>query len=158
MADEPRTYSPSKVEATRARMQGLGAGQSDMDQQQDPSRERIATAADRPEPFDTEAGFSQSGDPPQTADFGEETTEAREPEPRSFDTAPEPHMVGTPANVDPHNLGEADNPELDWGESEPGAVHGATNTRRPIKTEAERGQGPKTRSRNKQIVSGRPYD
>ena len=64
-----------------------------------------------------------------------------------------PKVPSTP--VDPHDLSEADNPQLDWGESETGALHGQTHTRRPIKTEAKRGQGPKTRLLNKDIVSGR---
>lgn len=63
-----------------------------------------------------------------------------------------------PAKTPPlsaHDINEPDNPQLDWGEAEPGALHGQTHTRRPIKTEAERGQGPKTRLKNKDIVSGR---
>ncbi|HEX5378630.1 MAG TPA: hypothetical protein VFW47_08645 [Phenylobacterium sp.] len=60
-----------------------------------------------------------------------------------------------PVPLAPHDIDEADNPQLDWGEAEPGAQHGRTHTRRPIKTEAERGQGPKTRLLNKDIVSGR---
>ncbi len=41
-------------------------------------------------------------------------------------------------------------------EDEPatGAQHGETHTRRPVKTEAERGQGPKTRAANKERVKG----
>ena len=33
-------YSPSTVEVNRARVQGVGMGQSDLDRQQDPDRER----------------------------------------------------------------------------------------------------------------------
>lgn len=63
---------------------------------------------------------------------------------------------GLPTNVDPHDLGEADNPQADWGEATDGAaVHGANHTRRPLKTEAERGQGARTRKLNKDIVSRR---
>ena len=69
----------------------------------------------------------------------------------------DPRFVGVPAGVDPHAYDQGDSPQLDWGEADPAAVHGATNTQRPVRTEAERGQGPKTRSRNKQIVSGKPY-
>lgn len=76
-------------------------------------------------------------------------------ETRSF--APEPAMIGTPASVDPHDFQDGDSPQLEWGEPATEAQYGANHTRRPIKTEAERGQGPKTRSRNKQIVSGKPY-
>ena len=35
-----------------------------------------------------------------------------------------------------------------------GAQHGETHTRRPIKTETARGQGPKTRAANKERVKG----
>ncbi len=63
---------------------------------------------------------------------------------------------GTPANVDVHDLGQEDKPEAAWGgETEEGAVYSANHTRRPIRTEAERGQGLKTRKLNKDIVSRR---
>jgi hypothetical protein len=35
-----------------------------------------------------------------------------------------------------------------------GAQHGENHTRRPVKTEADRGQGPKTRAANKERVKG----
>ncbi|HUZ14432.1 MAG TPA: hypothetical protein VMU93_16505 [Caulobacteraceae bacterium] len=35
-----------------------------------------------------------------------------------------------------------------------GALHGENHTRRPVKTEADRGQGPKTRAANKERVKG----
>ncbi|MES2342635.1 MAG: hypothetical protein V4597_13320 [Pseudomonadota bacterium] len=73
------------------------------------------------------------------------------------DTNPEKPFIGTPAGVDPHDIEGRDSPQLDWGGSEPGALHGVNHSRRPIKTEAERGQGPKTRLRNKEIVSGKPF-
>jgi hypothetical protein len=64
--------------------------------------------------------------------------------------------TGTPPNVDVHKLGEADNPEDDWAEPAPeGTVFSQNHTRRPAKTEAERGQGAKTRRANKDIVSRR---
>jgi hypothetical protein len=63
--------------------------------------------------------------------------------------------ASTPPNVDVHKLGEGDNPELDWGEPEPGAVHSQTNSRRGVKTEAERGQGARTRQANKDQISRR---
>lgn len=63
---------------------------------------------------------------------------------------------GTPANVDVHDLGQPDQPQEDWGEAaQEGVVHSANHSRRAIKTEAERGQGAKTRKLNKDIVSRR---
>ncbi|HEY9236692.1 MULTISPECIES: hypothetical protein [Phenylobacterium] len=119
MPDKPRSYSPTTQEANRARQQGAGMGQRDLDQQASPGRP--------------------------------------EQEPRSFDTEPNAALHGSPANLDAHDLEEDDNPQLDWGEADPDALHGQTHTRRPVKTEASRGQGRKTRARNKQIVSGKPY-
>jgi hypothetical protein len=64
--------------------------------------------------------------------------------------------TGTPASVDVHDLGQADKPEQDWGdEADENLAHSANHTRRGIKTEAERGQGSKTRQANKDIVSRR---
>jgi hypothetical protein len=65
---------------------------------------------------------------------------------------------GVPSNVDIHKLGQSDHPEQDWGE--PGdagaeAVFSSNHSRRPLPTEAERGQGRKTRQANKDIVSRR---
>jgi hypothetical protein len=37
-----------------------------------------------------------------------------------------------------------------------GAIHGQNHTRRPIKTEADRGQGPKTRAANRERAKGSP--
>jgi len=63
---------------------------------------------------------------------------------------------GTPPSVDVHNLGQEDNPQQDWGEQAgPDAVFSTNHTRRPVRTEAERGQGAKTRRMNKDIVSRR---
>ncbi len=63
---------------------------------------------------------------------------------------------GTPANVDIHDLGQRDVPEEAWGEAvDEGAMHSANHSRRAIKTEAERGQGAKTRQLNKDIISRR---
>jgi hypothetical protein len=63
---------------------------------------------------------------------------------------------GTPPNVDLTKLGQRDNPEEDWGEApDAGAQHGANHTTRPDRTEAERGQGRKTRQAQKDIVSRR---
>jgi hypothetical protein len=135
MADEDRTFSPSEAQVNRGRMQGLGVGQKEMDLQRDPNRDQRATDPQRTEPFDTdleasrdEAGLSEAGD------LG----------------------AGTPANVDIHDVGQSDNPEQAWGEpADEGAMHSANHTRRGIKTEAERGQGAKTRQLNKDIVSRR---
>jgi len=64
--------------------------------------------------------------------------------------------ASTPPNVDVHDLGQPDNPQEDWGpEGDPQMLHSANHTRRPIKTEAERGQGAKTRRANKDIISRR---
>jgi hypothetical protein len=63
---------------------------------------------------------------------------------------------GTPANVDIHKTGDDDNPEADWGEAvDQGAEFSANHTRRSEKTEAERGQGAKTRKLHKDIISRR---
>ena len=64
--------------------------------------------------------------------------------------------AGTPANVDIHKLGQDDKPEQAWGESAgPDATFSSNHTRRGEKTEAERGQGAKTRTANKDLVSRR---
>ena len=63
---------------------------------------------------------------------------------------------GTPPNVDVHKLGQGDRPQEDWGEpADEGAVFSSNHTRRPERSEAERGQGRKTRRANKDIVSRR---
>lgn len=66
--------------------------------------------------------------------------------------------AGTPAGVDIHDLGQKDRPEEEWGEedvTDEGIMHSSNHTRRPIKTEAERGQGAKTRRMTKDIISRR---
>jgi len=64
--------------------------------------------------------------------------------------------AGTPAGVDVHDIGDEDKPEEDWGEeTDEAMMHSANHTRRPIKTEAERGQGRKTRTATKDIISRR---
>lgn len=120
MPDNPRSYSPTSQEASRAHQQGAGVGQRDLDRQASPGR------------------------PDQ--------------EPRSFANDADGAMQGASDGLETRDPEDIDNPELDWGEPAPDAVHGQTHTRRAAKTEAERGQGRKTRARNKQIVSGRPYD
>lgn len=64
--------------------------------------------------------------------------------------------VGTPANVDIHKLGQSDRPQESWDEpAAPDATFSSNHSRRPVRTEAERGQGRKTRQANKDIVSRR---
>jgi hypothetical protein len=63
--------------------------------------------------------------------------------------------AATPPNVDIHDLGQEDNPQEDWGEEVQESMHSGNHTRRPLRTEAERGQGAKTRRMNKDIVSRR---
>ena len=60
-----------------------------------------------------------------------------------------------PSSVGEPQLGQEDNPQEDWGDPMPEAVFSANHTRRPLRTEAERGQGAKTRQMNKDIVSRR---
>lgn len=75
------------------------------------------------------------------------------PEQRSFEGD---LGAGTPANVDLRKLGQSDNPEEDWGEpADEGTLFSSNHTRRAEKVEAERGQGAKTRTANKDIVSRR---
>lgn len=159
MADEDRTFSPSDVEATRARMQGLGVGQKEMSQQRDPNREEHATDPGRTEGFDPNL---QSGPPmehtPQILAGGRVEPGGGDAETPRGDGLDDGAWLGegTPANVDVHKLGERDTPENDWGEpADEGAVHGSNHTRRPDRTEAERGQGAKTRAHSKDIISRR---
>ena len=61
----------------------------------------------------------------------------------------------TPPQTSADPSGEGiDNPQEDWGGSARHAEHGANHTRRPEKTEAERGQGRRTVQRNREIVKG----
>lgn len=60
---------------------------------------------------------------------------------------------GTPPNIG-DDLEELDEGETD-GPPSYGAQQGRTHTTWPEKTEAERGQGPKTMARNKEINSGK---
>jgi hypothetical protein len=158
MAEENRTFNPSRVEANRAAARGLGVGQKEMDLQLDPGREKHATDPQRLEPFDThlDAGPRLEHTPevlpgatPDVLRAEAETDEADDPG--------KPWLgEGVPQNVDPHDTGDQDNPQNDWGDpADPGALHGANHTRRPLRTEAERGQGAKTRRLNKDIISRR---
>jgi hypothetical protein len=64
--------------------------------------------------------------------------------------------AGVPANVDLRKLGQKDNPQEDWGEApEAETQHGANHTVRPDRSELITGQGRKTRTANKDIVSRR---
>jgi hypothetical protein len=55
------------------------------------------------------------------------------------------------------DLGQEDRPQQEWGpDADEEALFSANHTRRPVRTEAERGQGAKTRKRNKDIISRRP--
>jgi hypothetical protein len=94
MPQDPRHDTPTTPEANRAREQGAGMGQRDLEAQRAPN--------------ETVAGEDRT-----IGDAVQDEVEA----------------------------------ELDTGDD-----------RRVIKAESQGGQGPKTRSRNKQIVSGKPYD
>ncbi len=51
---------------------------------------------------------------------------------------------------------QRDVPQEDWGEpADEGATYSANHTRRPAKTEADRGQGRKTRAAKKDEISRR---
>jgi hypothetical protein len=55
--------------------------------------------------------------------------------------------------VDTTAFDAGDSAQLDWGEPEPGATHGQTRTH--MHDRVDNAQGPKTRTRNKDIVSRR---
>lgn len=174
MADpNERTFSTDPAQANRAREQGLGQGQREMDAGRDPSRFQTATNPEQ-RSFDGDLEAPTNADRPAQADFGEtpaEGGEAREGEARRDGWGLDPNLgrdeagvgdvagdlgAGTPANVDVHKIGQGDRPQEDWGESAgEGAAHSANHSRRPNKSEAERGQGAKTRTANKDQVSRR---
>ncbi|MDB5447459.1 MAG: hypothetical protein JWQ97_2776 [Phenylobacterium sp.] len=157
MADEDRSFAPNTVQANRARTQGLGVGQREMDLQRDPGREEHAIDPERTEPFDThlEAGPPMEHTPQVLA--GDVVPPAAAEADDGAENEDKPWLgEGVPQNVDAHAVGDRDTPEDDWGEpAGEGALHGANHTRRPIKTEAERGQGAKTRQHTKDIISRR---
>jgi hypothetical protein len=162
MAEDPRTYQPSTPQANRGRMQGLGAGQKDMDAQQDPDRSLHATDPQRPERWDDEAAGEGQRDA-ETRSFGADdqdgggamSKEMPDRDAAGIDDAGD-LGAGTPPNVDIHKLGQEDDPQEDWGDpAAEGTMHSANHTRRGVKSEAERGQGAKTRRLNKDIVSRR---
>lgn len=154
MADEDRTFSPSTVSSNRTQMQGNGVGQEEMNRQRAPNRFQTATEEDRTEGWDNDPAGTDAGAPASAGSDG--IDEERSFEASGEDEPSEPRFGdGTPANLDPSDIGERDDPELDWGEAEPGAVFSSNHTRRGVKTEAERGQGPRTRARTKDIINRR---
>lgn len=67
-----------------------------------------------------------------------------------------PQAEARTAGIDPHRLGQRDNPQEDWGDApDEGTVHSSNHARRGEKTDAERAQGTKTRAHFKDIVSRR---
>ena len=65
-------------------------------------------------------------------------------------------MPDAPKTPGPERVSDEEVERLDpWDDGPPTrAQHGETHTRRPVKTEADRGQGPKTRAANKERVKG----
>jgi hypothetical protein len=162
MADpNERTFSTSEAEANRARQQGLGSGQREMDAQRDPNRFQTATNPQQ-RSFEGDLDDATNGDRPGEADFGEASGAGGRSQAAPTRSAAGINDIegdlgaGTPANVDIHKLGQDDKPEQEWGESAgPDATFSSNHTRRGEKTEAERAQGAKTRTANKNIVSRR---
>jgi hypothetical protein len=172
MADEDKTFETKTSAANRGQMQGLGAGREEMDKQLSPSRRQRATDPQRTEPFDESLDPTTNADRPSQADFAGQEPADRPSEQRSFQPGTSDLDdrnaagigdagdlgAGTPAGVDVHDLGQKDRPQEEWGEEltdEEGLMHSANHTRRAIKTEAERGQGAKTRRMTKDIISRR---
>jgi hypothetical protein len=138
----PSTFSATPAEADRARRQGLGEGQREMDAGRDPNRDPPAADLER-------RSFGAGVERPADADLDDRNA-------AGLGDVRGDLGAGTPPNVDVHKLGQEDNPEQDWGEAAPeGAVYSSTNNRRGDPTEAQRGQGAKTRAANKDIVSRR---
>lgn len=177
MADEDRTFETKTSAANRGQMQGLGAGRKEMDKQLSPGRRQHAPDPQRTEPFDQSLDPTTNADRPSETDFAGQGPADRQPadrppEQRSFQAQGSELDdrnaagvgdagdlgAGTPAGVDVHDLGQKDRPQEEWGEElsdEEGLMHSSNHTRRPIKTEAERGQGAKTRRMTKDIISRR---
>ncbi len=161
MSDQDdRRFEPSETDASRTRMQGGGVGAREMDQQRDPDRSQTA-ASPEPRSFaaDSDLDGATNADRPQAADFGD--TDLRAANGGGIAGADGLEAtgdlgVGTPANVDIHNLGQEDRPQEDWGEPAPeGTVFSSNHGNRGGRTELERGQGAKTRAANKDIFSRR---
>lgn len=150
MAEDDRTFRTSTPAANRAEQQGLGVGQREMDAQAAPNRDQHATDPQRLEPVGPDEGGSRDdrGAPGEGRSFDDRNA-------AGMDAAGD-LGAGTPAGVDIHDVGQDDSPEQDWGEAgDEGLSHSANHSRRGVKTEAERGQGAKTRQANKDIVSRR---
>lgn len=165
MADpKDRTFTTDEAHANRARAQGLGVGQKEMSAQRDPGRREGATNPEQ-RTFKGDMQAPTNADRPKAADFGEgsdrERPGSQEASGVSRNAADMDDVrgdlgAGTPANVDVHKLGQDDRPQEDWGEpADEGAVFSSNHTSRAERTEAERGQGSKTRQLNKDIVSRR---
>ncbi|MBW8815176.1 MAG: hypothetical protein JF588_17290 [Caulobacterales bacterium] len=158
MADpNERTFSTDEVQANRAREQGLGQGQREMDAGRDPSREQSATAPQQ-RSFDRDLDEPAADTLPAQAErrdgWGLDPNLGRDE--AGLGDVEGDLGAGTPANVDIHKLGQDDNPQAEWGEpADEGAAYSANHTRRPVRTEAERGQGARTRAANKDQVSRR---
>jgi hypothetical protein len=143
---ENRSFQPTTPQANRSVEQGLGVGQKEMDAQRDPTRDQRATDPQRTEPFDVDGAALK----------GDESGSDRSDRDAAGTAGAEPLGEGTPANVDIHDLGQPDAPQDDWGEpADEGTAYSANHTRRPVKTEAERGQGRKTRAAQKDQISRR---
>jgi hypothetical protein len=178
MAEDDRTFRTSTPQANRAEQQGLGVGQKELNAQQVAQSDQHATDPQHLEPFDNDAAGTGDDRGRGSSDMGAGAA-SRGPgdgaqmrgvapdrgggEPRTFDDRNAAGMdaagdlgAGTPAGVDVHDLGQDDKPEQDWGEDGgEDMLHSADGSRRGVKTEAERGQGAKTRAANKDIVSRR---
>lgn len=181
MAEDDRTFRTSTPAANRAERQGLGLGQKELNAQRVANPDKHATDPQHLEPFDQSleatpgddlgGEFTDHGaaDPSQGPGDGAQPRGVTSGEPRGF--AGEPGIddrdaagldeagdlgAGTPAGVDIHDVGQEDKPEQDWGEDgDEDVTHSANHSRRGVKTEAERGQGKRTRQLNKDIVSRR---
>jgi hypothetical protein len=129
LADQNDGVRPDQAEANRARMQGGGSGQREMDAQQDPTGARGGLGGEA-RSFEADP-ISQTGTNPQEASA---------------------HIV---EGGDQYDTEGRDNPQADGGEPSMGAQHGQTHVDRPERAQSEAGgQGPKTRARNKEINSG----
>jgi hypothetical protein len=96
----------------------------------------------------TEQNSATGSDQPN--DQGREQNRAVRPEPRSYVAAD-----AADASLAPPAAGEVAD-YMDEGDAlgDDGLQQGATHANRPIRTEADRGQGPKTRAANRRIVRG----
>lgn len=179
MAEDDRTFRTSTPAANRAEMQGLGVGQKELNAQRVAQSDQQATDPQHLEPFENDPAGSGDDRGQGSSDMGAGAASrgpgdgaqmrgvAEDPgvagEDRAFDDRNAAGIddagdlgAGTPAGVDVHDLGQDDNPQADWGEDGGEAMmHSADHSRRAVKTEAERGQGAKTRQANKDIISRR---